>query len=548
MLLETGKLYYGQRKMDRDSIKDQEIFYFPETTELEYSGEKPKDGYLTIYEDGSQYIEVTNGTYCAYGEQASDIKIKDGQCQDPTPGILDGSGTEKDPYKIESIEDLVQFGKNVDNGNTYENKYITLERSLDFKNEKSYVNHLRTDYGDINENGVSESLLTELTTEKGFNPIGFQTGDKLKRKSFHGNLDGKNYWLSNLYIHRLNEMGIALISINYGTIQNWNMTCDITENHATSSGSLISWNLGDLTNVHVKGTLVGDQIGGITGQNGSASWTDTIHIQNVMFEGKIVSQKFAGGIAASIGPTILSNAVVFADIELVAKDSTPKANGVGGITFGGRGTVRNSFFSGTIKGYDQTGGALGVIGGNGGDILVDYTTRPPLLVENVYTIGQVEGDDMVGGIVGHNGDSYGNDKNKYVFVRNSYSLMDVSGSGAVGGVIGSNVMNAENLYAGGTVSGGTNPGNVVGRRENSDATITNVYSNEGQQVLGSNPLTLGIVVLLPTLSPSSWWKNTLGFDNNWKIEDGYYPLLYKVDESGNPTTELLPGQKKIPIQ
>ena len=34
MLLETGSVYYGQRKMDRESIKDQEIFYFPETTEL----------------------------------------------------------------------------------------------------------------------------------------------------------------------------------------------------------------------------------------------------------------------------------------------------------------------------------------------------------------------------------------------------------------------------------------------------------------------------------------------------------------------------------
>ena len=573
MLLETGKLYYGQRKMDRDSIKDQEIFYFPETTELEYSGEKPKDGYLTIYEDGSQYIEVTNGTYCAYGEQASDIKIKDGQCQDQTPGVLDGSGTEKDPYKIESIEDLVQFGKNVDNGNTYENQYVTLERSLDFKNEKSYVNHLRTDYGDINENGVSESLLTELTTEKGFNPI----GNYDNKIYFSGKLNGQKNYICNFYSNRTDDR-TALFVANRGVVHSISLTGKVSG--LRYSALLVGINYGNVAVVEVKGIVTGhgSGIGGIVGQNGSSD-VSSARLENSFFQGEIVNNS-AGSTGGTVGLNAgnIYNVEVDAEIEgitqiggIVGQNGTPgipsgfvqnaisqgKISGsenVGGlIGMNAKGTLKNSYSTASIAAQNDStgstegttsnavGGAIGFIGCTGCD-------HSNVKVENVYATGDVSGIRETGGLVGQNGASSENTKTKYLTLENGYSLGNVVGEqDAIGGSIGTNIMNAKNLYTGGNVFGGTDVGGIVGRRENSDATITNVYSKEGQQVSGSNQLTLGTVVSLPTLSPSSWWKNTLGFDNNWKIEDGYYPLLYKVDESGNPTTELLPGQKKIPI-
>lgn len=61
------------------------------------------------------------------------------QVSDSNPGTLEGSGTEQDPYTINSIEDLVFFADDVTNGNNYEGKYVKLEYSLDFKSELSYV-------------------------------------------------------------------------------------------------------------------------------------------------------------------------------------------------------------------------------------------------------------------------------------------------------------------------------------------------------------------------------------------------------------------------
>ena len=50
-----------------------------------------------------------------------------------------GEGTVESPYLIESIEDLVQFSLDVENGNTFSGKVIKLAQDLDFKNAKSYT-------------------------------------------------------------------------------------------------------------------------------------------------------------------------------------------------------------------------------------------------------------------------------------------------------------------------------------------------------------------------------------------------------------------------
>ena len=62
------------------------------------------------------------------------------QVEDNNPGVLEGSGTEEDPYIISSVEDFVVFSDNVTKGNTYQNQYVELKQSLDFKSDKSYVN------------------------------------------------------------------------------------------------------------------------------------------------------------------------------------------------------------------------------------------------------------------------------------------------------------------------------------------------------------------------------------------------------------------------
>ena len=119
------------------------------------------------------------------------------QVTDTNPGVLETEGT--DTYVINSIEDLVFFAYDVTNGNTYEGKTVKLGLSLDFNSTKSYVEPLRTDYGQY---GYDGELKTLLTSGEGFIPIGTMFNEEESEKSFAGNFDGQNYKIINLYISR----------------------------------------------------------------------------------------------------------------------------------------------------------------------------------------------------------------------------------------------------------------------------------------------------------------------------------------------------------
>ena len=100
-------------------------------------------------------------------EYATGITVE--QVNDENPGVLEGTGTDDNPYTINSIEDLVFFSYDVNNGNTYEGQTVKLALSLDFNSNKSYVEALRTNYVEYGYNG---ELKTLLTTGEGFKPIG----------------------------------------------------------------------------------------------------------------------------------------------------------------------------------------------------------------------------------------------------------------------------------------------------------------------------------------------------------------------------------------
>ena len=78
------------------------------------------------------------------------------QVTDENPGVLETEAT--DIYIINSIEDLVFFAYDVKNGNTYEGQTVKLGLNLDFNSTKSYVDPLRTDYGEYGYNGELKKL------------------------------------------------------------------------------------------------------------------------------------------------------------------------------------------------------------------------------------------------------------------------------------------------------------------------------------------------------------------------------------------------------
>jgi len=142
------------------------------------------------------------------------------------------------------------------------------------------------------------------------------------------------------------------------------------------------------------------------------------------------------------------------------------------------GDVSNSYSSGTVTGYGDVGG---LAGRNDGTVSNSYSTGTVTgtwgtggvvghnwegTVVNSYSTGNVTGASWVGGLVGYNYKGP---------VSNSYSTSGVSGNGNVGGVVGGNIGTVSNSYSTGSVTGERSVGGLMGFNGN-DGTLSNSYS------------------------------------------------------------------------
>ena len=208
-------------------------------TETEYADEKSKlqgilDGYTvegkTEVEDFGNSYEVYFVESERYYEIYDNGEISEAQTKviDTNPGDItkdakgnELAGTEENPYEVNCIEDLVQLSKEVnENANTFADKKIKLNTSLNFKSKYSYIDSTTIEYGDINQDGTTQSLIEELTTGIGFTPIGVSN-------SFDGIFDGNGQSLKN-YTAMIDDAEITLdfgiFGENNGTIQNLTVT------------------------------------------------------------------------------------------------------------------------------------------------------------------------------------------------------------------------------------------------------------------------------------------------------------------------------------
>ncbi|MDN5046680.1 hypothetical protein O8C97_03235, partial [Aliarcobacter butzleri] len=135
-------------------------------------------------------------------------------------------------------------------------------------------------------------------------------------------------------------------------------------------------------------------------------------------------------------------------------------------------TIRNiGLLNVDIKGYDNTGGVVGVNRGK---------------IENSYTTGTINGIGRLGGLVGMNYETN-------AIIENSYSKANITGTEIVGGLVGYSYMNGKiiNSYTNGTVIGGSNvSGGLVGFSENG-ATIENSFYDKTKNPNFDNALGTG---------------------------------------------------------
>ena len=276
-------------------------------------------------------------------------------------GLLDGLGTEDDPYKIYTIEDLVRFSNRSNSGENFQGKNIELMTTLDFNEDFSYEKPNRTDYGDINENGQIEPLKTELTTGKGFMPIG-------KNTLFVGTFDGKNNSIINLHIDR-NISNCGFFGNTY-IVRNLTVKNGYIRGGSATGGVVGSLRTGKIENCHNDNTTVilaegtSMYVGGIAGQIVS----DSIGIDNCSNSGNI----------SAYGTYTYNGSVmqVCGGVVGLASNNT---------------RVTNCSNYGTVTGYNNGQAAGGIVG----------SSNPSVTISNCYNGNTITGSTKVGGIIGN---------------------------------------------------------------------------------------------------------------------------------------------------
>lgn len=318
------------------------------------AGEKTKSEYKEESSTGTNNIKIDGMSWEQYFALNNQGKIE--KTEDKTPGKLDGEGTETNPYKIESIEDLVVFS-NMVNGTGYkledgiavaitekenfENKNVLLNCNLDFNSKESYVDYTRKDLGVSSE----LELLTALTTNKGFTPIGNSTDN-----SFAGTFDGNGKTINNIYINTT-EKNVGLFGIVTGKVSNLTLL----------KGNISSTNM---------------NVGSIVGNLGTGGIVDSCYNLNVNISSTLGQ---CGGIVA-YSSGIISNCSNYGTIT-----APQRIAGVcGAVATDGQILNCNNYGSVTATG-DYSAGVFAM-------------TQSTAIIKNCNNYGTISGNSYVGGI------------------------------------------------------------------------------------------------------------------------------------------------------
>ena len=219
-------------------------------------------------------------------------------------------------FKIKTIEDLACLSNLVNSGNNFNGKNIYLVSDLDFNDSNSYLNPNTTAYGDINGDSTTNGLKEELTTGKGFRPIGNSS------TQFKGTFEGYAFTISNLMINRPSDSNIGLFGINMGLINGLKLR-DINVTGGSMTGGLVGYNPRVVTNIDITGSVSSslNMIGGVVGkteyQTANPSKND-----NLLFSGTVTGSDSVGGLVGWSSASSINGVVYDSTISATA----PTAN------------------------------------------------------------------------------------------------------------------------------------------------------------------------------------------------------------------------------
>ena len=227
-----------------------------------------------------------------------------------------GSGTQEDPYQINSVDSLLTFASNVNDGS-----------------QGGYAGVCFKLTSDLDLSGVEWA------------PIGNMNDMETHSTLFLGSFDGDGHTISNLsYTSDTYNCGAGLFGVSCGEVKNLTLedaTVTVTEGTSMAIGGVVGYNMGSVDNVTLKGdsTITGNNcVGGIVGGNNNS-------ITNCMVEGATV---------VVIGDNHFTDKIVQADVAEC-----------GGLVVGGGfgGSIDNCTASGAVKATGNEPVGLGGIGG-----------------------------------------------------------------------------------------------------------------------------------------------------------------------------------------
>ena len=357
---------------------------------------------------------------------------------------------------IQYIEDLVDMSLGIralENPNNLktadiQSKRFKMTRDLDFKEESSYKNAHRTDYKDINGNGTTRDMYSELTSDTGFLPIGELS------HTFKGGFNGGGHTLSNLTIQKSLQINIGFFGTTEGaTIKNLNFADGNVINHNQTAGMLV-------------GKMIGGTIGNVTVDEGSVVSMD---------EDKMTEDTYTGGIAGYVtaNATIKNSTNRASVLTKFVGDATKYSGPAGGITaWMARSTIDSCKNYGEITGESYVGGIAGFSGMQLDD---DPDKVGGGTIKNCENYGYIhyykEGDvtnsywgKHIGGIAGYN------KAGATITTSTNFAQAKVEGISNVGGLVGNNagtVTNSHNYSS--DVTGKSNVNKLIGTNSGSQS-------------------------------------------------------------------------------
>ena len=338
---------------------------------------------------------------------------------DKSPGDItkDENGDdieEGQPYEIWCIEDLVAFSNmvngrgivienskpaEINTSTNFTNRTVELKTNLNFKSKYSYANSERTDFGDINGNANDgNTLMNEMTTGTGFNPIGnIHLGP-----SFTGVFDGDGNNIDNIYINRETTSGLFGYVSGAKEIKNINISGQIIATNGYSGGIIGYYSQG---NSGVETNIINCiNKASITSNGGNAIYRSTNGV--------------SGGIVGLIaGKLLIDNCSNLGDIsgEMAA----------GGITGSSGYYIKNCSNAGTITSSGNTSSdsyAGGIVGG-------EYAST--IYIENCYNSKNITFSTLGGAIANYivSGETLDLKNNYYLenTVNNSNEITPING-------------------------------------------------------------------------------------------------------------------------